>query len=1338
MLLNAGSKAGHLSVLRRGQSLVAQRCPAIISRHLYGKALITAATSCKLDVLTALLEKDFDFNLVELTEVLISVCAWGSVEALHLLLRHDETKVLGIEQYSRGLKEAAQMGKRQVVLYLLEECPECQHLVVEPETVIDAAANDFMDILPLLIQRIRPMDVFEKTLNQGLQVASRNGHQKVVEYLIGKGADINTAVEVEPYISGYNNAWVRNRRKGLPKLTSLQAALIGPKRSKSETVSGCGLGYLQYSRSEAHASSQQRTIEILLAKGADPNEAAEYQRYPLNIAAEYGTVESVQALISSGAHADAVTKKDGTALEVAAGRELGSFPVIKTFLEANQLASSADLGKIAALNKALSYFGGSGLNYSQHRHRFKDSNSVAEVLNNGAGAAVKTLLEHLPKQKADDSSYSHLAQMACVAGDQECVEILLRHSMDVNCTGYYYGTALQAACRVGNITMVECLLNSGADINILRGAHSTALRAATLGGHEELIRKLIGHGADVNLRYKDKDKSILHLALEARNLVIFKILLAAGADIDVETPGQQPILIAACKYGETTLIEVLLAGGADVNTLGIYPEYCGNMLAEAATPLHAACSEGHFSAVQLLLDHEADIEKTNESAPTPLITTIRKNNLSIINLLLDAGADVNHAIDTSPLSEAAEDCKLEILQVLLSAGAIIGGPSIKVNALTRACQCSQHMAAELLLEALSGTQYEAEICSEALSAALKWGDDKTVCLLLDFGATPTFETLRQACSAGFMPALKMLVNMGFDVNEDDGEDNPLLNVAACHTRSDVVEFLIDRGADVNLRSTKYGSPLSAVMEGIMAPLLRSRRRRPSCQSLAMQLPLPEPLHPIYVGNSKQISPKPWYKEISRCEQIVRCLLDAGAKIDTSIRSFGNALHLASYMGSVVIVRQLLEKTENVNIIGGYFASPLLAALDGGHERIVELLLDWKIDPNATSPEHGSAIHFAGGHRSEEMVRKLLNHGADINAHDGESGSALAAAAKKISFPSERKEPSERQHAVVDLLLHHEPKVQIRECDLIAAASWGDSTDNENSFMRAFLQHDPSVVATEKVILEILQNIAPYHAVGDILPLLLERDGGLGTTPAMLEATKNVAAMKMLLKHKPTCQMTSSILESASQRSSYALELLSLLLRHDPKAHITEAVVKAVLESRASVQSKESVMTLLLDRDPNFKITDSLLEAATDTRHMELLLDRRTEDQTISSELLGTVVKHYSGGGKLASLLLKHDRSVKVRSAVVRSAMYCQGDTESFFTTLFVRDPAFDMTPDDLIALVQIAGPGREESRRKILNILLEFQKTNEFTAEVREALDDEFSSTGDKDIKEKFYQLERR
>lgn len=389
--------------------------------------------------------------------------------------------------------------------------------------------------------------------------------------------------------------------------------------------------------------------------------------------------------------------------------------------------------------------------------------------------------------------------------------------------------------------------------------------------------------------------------------------------------------------------------------------------------------------------------------------------------------------------------------------------------------------------------------------------------------------------------VKMLVDTGIDIDEDDGDDSPLLHVAACHSRPDIVQFLINRGANTMLLSARYGTPLIAALEGTMAPFLRSTCQPESCRSLAMDLPRPTPPRESYVTMIylQEIQGKPGYKKVLQCEQIVRILFDEGAEVDTTIRSFGNALHLASYMGSEVIVCQLLERMEDINIIGGYFESPLIAGLKGDYPAIVDLLLDRGSDVNQILPEHGSALHYACGHGSQRLIQSLLDHGANINAYDDKHGSVLAAALFRRLRSTSSFDKFDEQCAIVELLLRHEPKVQIRDCDLLAAASqlWGDDREH---FMRLLFRHDASIVATEAVIVKIIQNQKlVLGSSPEDLRLVLQHDGGRGTTPAMVEAIESLRARnlsshlakvtEMLLEHQPLNQATADKLKSLSEK-----------------------------------------------------------------------------------------------------------------------------------------------------------------------------------------------------------------
>ncbi|KAL8736090.1 MAG: hypothetical protein Q9181_002565 [Wetmoreana brouardii] len=1097
-ILDAASSGGHLPVFKRGQDLVAQRCTEVASRHLYRKALSTSAAKGPVVVLEAVLECLPEISLEELTNTLELICAWGTEEALLMVLKQDTKKVLGVQQYSDCLKHACRNHNRALVIYWLETHPERQSIVIEPATVIDVSANGFMDILPLLIEHIRPTISFKKTINQCLQVASEGGLEDTVRYLIDESADINIAVEE---ISHLYYRCHYGKVQSARELTALEAALIGFERLRAD--------FDRSTWTRADIESQEQCIDVLLAKGANANGTSQSDRRPLHIAAACCPPEIVRKLLKAGACVEAETK----ALEAAASREIGCLPIIEALLGASRPVSPTDSSVAAALDKALSFFECSNEFYipSLNRDfgRFQSSASIADVICNGPGAVVTMLLAHLSNEKANDARYGLLLQMACMLGDEECVVLLLQRNIDVNSTGYYYGTALQAASRVGNISIVEKLLRYGAQVNITYGAHGTALRAAVLGGHENVVRRLIACGADVNLRHEYRGNTVLHLALESRSQAIFQALLIAGADVSTNTSDQQHVLITACKKGDTAIVQLLLAIGVDVNLMA-------NVSYDEVTPLHAACAAGHSAIIRLLLDHggAASIEVTNGWSATPLIAAIRGNHSSAVRLLLDAHADVNHATPCTPLWEAADDDRSEIVEQLLSAGAIVGGPlanNAHINALSKACRYRHFEVIQLLLEKLSGSLYEADICSEASSTLMedlslfKERDSEMICLLMERVSTPSFNLLRQACSVGVLEALEILLSTGLEVNSDDGIDAPLLHVAASHSQPDVVRFLISHGANVRLRSPKYGNPVMAALEGCLGPFFLSRSHPESCRSLAKKLPLsttdPRLKEIVFWNGAPR---KPEGKDVRQCEQIVQNLVEVGAEVDSSIRDFGHALHLASYMGSQVIVRLLLQRMENIHVLGGYFISPLIAAIEGDHPAIVRLLLDHGVKVDRTA-----FVQYASGHEENRdspfAIALSLNGPSSMQSRGTGTGILML-----------------EQQQVVDMLLGFRPKIQVTERDLLAALE----ADNYNfrdhkNFVGRFLAHDESAIVTEAVIIKAIHMASSENLSIKTLALLLKHDAGLGTTPAMLKATRRVEVMRLLLEHTPQCQLTAN-------------------------------------------------------------------------------------------------------------------------------------------------------------------------------------------------------------------------
>jgi ankyrin repeat protein len=106
---------------------------------------------------------------------------------------------------------------------------------------------------------------------------------------------------------------------------------------------------------------------------------------------------------------------------------------------------------------------------------------------------------------------------------------------------------------------------------------------------------------------------------------------------------------------------------------------------------------------------------------------------------------------------------------------------------------------------------------------------------------------------------------------------------------------------------------------------------------------------------------------------------------------GSALERAVSGGHDTIVQLLLEKGADVNGQEGMDESALERAASGGHGIIVQLLLEKGADVNAQGGDYGSALQAAasGGHGA--IVQLLIDRGGDVNAQGGMYGGVLQAA-----------------------------------------------------------------------------------------------------------------------------------------------------------------------------------------------------------------------------------------------------------------------------------------------------------------------------------------------------------
>ena len=165
--------------------------------------------------------------------------------------------------------------------------------------------------------------------------------------------------------------------------------------------------------------------------------------------------------------------------------------------------------------------------------------------------------------------------------------------------------------------------------------------------------------------------SLLHLAVVYDHVKAIRVLVAAGADLEVEARFEMdaemgtltltPLQLAA-GMGCTEAIRALVNAGADIEA---------KEASEGFTPLHSASLHGHAASLEALLALGASHGAQDMEGDTPLHLAAKTDHTDAIRVLAAAGASLearNHAGDT-PMHHAARNANVEAIRALAEAGA---------------------------------------------------------------------------------------------------------------------------------------------------------------------------------------------------------------------------------------------------------------------------------------------------------------------------------------------------------------------------------------------------------------------------------------------------------------------------------------------------------------------------------------------------------------------------------------------------------------------------------------------------------------------------------------------
>ncbi len=406
--------------------------------------------------------------------------------------------------------------------------------------------------------------------------------------------------------------------------------------------------------------------------------------------------------------------------------------------------------------------------------------------------------------------------------------------------------------------------------------------------------------------------------------MLFALALAAAESGDGSTP-----LLEASHRDDLVAATQLIRAGAAVNA--------ANDL--GATPLWAACENGSPAMVRLLLGAGANPNLAMLQGETPLMMAARSGNAGIVELLLTKGAKPNTRgpRGQTALMWAAGQKHSDVTRVLVAHGADI------------------HLRTETWKQMMAvpphgHPEYNREI---------PHGNDTALLF---------------AARSGDLASAKILVAAGAKVNDADAWGVTATVLAAHSGYRDLVEFLLEKGADPNLAEAGFSALHNAIMhrdEPMVAALLAHganpntplRTWTPTRRS-SRDFHFP----PVLIGATPF-----WLAARFTQPGIMRLLVKHGAD--------PKFVHRSNY-----VIDSFEPRTGST--------TPLLAALGMGGGmawgqqpaegredatlETVKLAIELGSDVNAANTQGRTALAAAKALRYETVVKFLLEHGAASN------------------------------------------------------------------------------------------------------------------------------------------------------------------------------------------------------------------------------------------------------------------------------------------------------------------------------------------------------------------------
>lgn len=336
-------------------------------------------------------------------------------------------------------------------------------------------------------------------------------------------------------------------------------------------------------------------------------------------------------------------------------------------------------------------------------------------------------------------------------------------------------------------------------------------------GDEATFKSYVDNKGPLNMCDSSDTMTPLCSAAAHGQLEMAKRLLASGAKIDfkVRRGDQYTPLMCAAFRGHMELVKLLLSAGADVNVeneMGM-------------TVLMDGISSGNIQIVKLLLAHGADVARKSRKTGVSALEYARKKNSSLEMIKLLEEMLLTQRIETPACKNGKlTDAYLKLLQEAMMLLRTVNWDDNRnkaelVEMLSEALMKVKTGKAEINTPCPPFKRYDAVFSPLPLECAAATGSRELVDQLIKLGAGTDHKsdfagrTAFAILGEKNFDVIKCLMESGLvtiDMKHVYG-NNLLIWASVADASAEIVQYLIDRGIDINAKNS-FGA--TALMEAV--------------------------------------------------------------------------------------------------------------------------------------------------------------------------------------------------------------------------------------------------------------------------------------------------------------------------------------------------------------------------------------------------------------------------------------------------------------------------------------------------------------------------------------------